>query len=39
MFCLTVFAPVLGIFERNDPNGVTRKECPVCDGKCFIKEE
>lgn len=34
MLCiLTLF---IAPFERNDPDGFTRKECPQCDGECFI---
>ncbi len=29
---LTVFAVVLIPLEKNDPDGLTREECSVCDG-------
>lgn len=27
---------VMALFERNDPNGLTREECGTCDGEGFI---
>ena len=31
--CVPFITPILGIFERNDPNGFTRQRCDICNGK------
>lgn len=33
---LTPFAWFLAPFETNDPDGLTRRECPKCRGNGFI---
>jgi len=34
---LTVFGVLLGITERNNPDGITRQRCKSCKGKGYKK--
>lgn len=33
---MTVIAIPLLVFEKDNPNGITRKKCPLCEGKKFL---
>jgi DnaJ-class molecular chaperone len=34
---ISPYTAILSLFERNDPNGLTRERCSNCKGKGYLK--